>query len=76
MTAGQYEDLINALPPQSQAAARGAGKRAFGERVVELLVLAQEAEKRKIDQEPKVKSVLAFQRSNILANEMFGASAL
>lgn len=70
ITAGQYNALISSLPPQSQAAARGAGMRGFAERVAELLVVAQEAEKRKIDQEPKVKTEIEFQRYTILANEM------
>jgi parvulin-like peptidyl-prolyl isomerase len=34
-------------------------------------VLSQEAEKRKIDQEPKVKEEVAFQRENLLAQAMF-----
>ena len=70
-TAGQYEALLDALPAQYQASARGVGKRAFVERMVELMVLAQEAEKRKLDQEPKLKEQIAFQRNNLLAQAMF-----
>ncbi len=70
ITAGQYEDLIAALPAQYQAAARGPGKRTFAERIVELEVLAGEARKRKIDQEPKVKEEVEFQRDNLLAQAM------
>src|SRR5579872_6636393 len=71
ITEAQYEELIAALPAQYQAAARGTGKRAFAERIVELKVLALEAEKRKIDQEPKLKQEVAFQRDNLLAQAMF-----
>jgi peptidyl-prolyl cis-trans isomerase C len=71
LTAAQYEDLLSALPAQYQASARGSGKRAFAERMVELMVLAQEAEKRKLDQGPKLKEEIAFQRENILAQAMF-----
>ena len=71
ITAGQYEALLSALPAQYQASARGAGKRAFAERMVELMVLAQEAEKRKLDQQPKLKEEMAFQRNNLLAQAMF-----
>jgi peptidyl-prolyl cis-trans isomerase C len=71
MTAGQYEQLVAALPAQYQTAARGAGKRGFAERVVELKILAQEAEKRKLDQQPKVQAELTFQRENLLAQAMF-----
>lgn len=71
ITAGEYEQLIAALPAQYQTAARGAGKRAFAERIVELKILSEEAQKRKIDQEPKVKQEVAFQRDNLLAQAMF-----
>ena len=71
LTEAQYEDLLSALPAQYQASARGAGKRAFAERMVELMVLAQEAEKRKLDQGPKLKEEIAFQRENLLAQAMF-----
>jgi peptidyl-prolyl cis-trans isomerase C len=71
ITVGEYENLINALPAQYQASARGAGKRAFAERIVELKILAGEAEKRKLDQEPKTKEEIAFQRDNLLAQAMF-----
>ncbi len=71
ITAGQYEELIAALPAQYQAAARGAGKRAFAERIVELKLLSREAQNRKIDEEPKVKEEIEFQRDNLLAQAMF-----
>jgi parvulin-like peptidyl-prolyl isomerase len=71
ITAGEYEVLISALPTQYQAAARGPGKRSFAERIVELKILSQEAEKRKVDQEPKIKEEITFQRDNLLAQAMF-----
>lgn len=71
ITEGEYEQLIAALPAQYQAAARGPGKRGFAERIVELKILSEEAQKRKIDQEPKVKNEIAFQRDNLLAQAMF-----
>lgn len=71
ITASQYETLLSALPAQYQASARGSGKRAFAERMAELMVLAQEAEKRKLDQGPKLKEEIAFQRDNLLAQAMF-----
>jgi peptidyl-prolyl cis-trans isomerase C len=71
MTAAQYDQLVAALPAQYQTAARGAGKRGFGERIVELKILAEEAEKRKLDQQPQVHEQLTFQRENLLAQAMF-----
>lgn len=71
ITEAQFEDIIDSLPPQYQQSARGPAKRSFAENIVQVLVLSQEAEKRKIDQEPKVKASVAFQRANLLAQAMF-----
>jgi peptidyl-prolyl cis-trans isomerase C len=71
ITAKEYDDFVNSLPQQYQAYARGAGKRAFGEQIVQLTVLSMEAEKAKLDQDPKVQKELMFQRENLLAGVMF-----
>lgn len=71
ITEAQFEDMINAIPAQYQQYARGAGKRNFAEQIVQVKVLSDEAEKRKIDQEPKVKEEVTFQRENLLAQAMF-----
>jgi peptidyl-prolyl cis-trans isomerase C len=71
ITASQYDELVNALPQQYQTFARGAGKRQFAEQLVQVKLLSDEAEKRKIDKEPKLQQQLAFQRENILAGAMF-----
>jgi peptidyl-prolyl cis-trans isomerase C len=71
ITEAQFDDMINAIPAQYQAYARGAGRRAFADQIVQVKVLSQEAEKRKLDQEPKVRDEIAFQRQNLLAQAMF-----
>jgi peptidyl-prolyl cis-trans isomerase C len=71
ITEGQYDAMVNALPQQYQVYARGAGKRAFAEQIVQVKVLSQEAEKKKLDEEPKLRDELAFQRQNLLAQAMF-----
>lgn len=71
LTAAQYDDLVSSLPEQYQQYARGAGKRQFAENVIQLKVLSREAEKLKLDQSPKVKGQLDFQKQNILAQVMF-----
>jgi peptidyl-prolyl cis-trans isomerase C len=71
ITEGQFDDMIIAIPAQYQQYARGAGKRAFAEQIVQVKVLSQEAEKRKLDQQPKIKEEVAFQRENLLAQAMF-----
>jgi peptidyl-prolyl cis-trans isomerase C len=71
VTAAQYDNIIKSLPAQSQAAIRSMGKRAFGERIAELMVLSQEAEKRKLDQQPMLSEQIRFQRENLLAQAMY-----
>lgn len=71
LTVKEYEATIGALPQQYQGAARGAQKRQFAERLVQLKILSKEAEKRSIDQQPSVKQQLAFDRQNVLAGALF-----
>src|SRR5580704_5940069 len=71
MTVGQYNHLVDALPEQYQATARGAGKRQVVEQLISLKIMAQEARRRKLDQDPGYKAQVAFQAENILANVLF-----
>jgi peptidyl-prolyl cis-trans isomerase C len=71
ITEQQYDDMVNAIPAQYQAYARGPGKRSFAEQIAQVKVLAAEAEKKKLDQDPKVRDQLSFQRQNLLAQAMF-----
>lgn len=71
ITAAQYDALIAALPAQLQSAARGPQKRQFAERIIQLKVLAKEAERRAVDQNPTVKQQLAFDRENVLAGALY-----
>ena len=71
ITLGQYNEIINSLPAQYQTAARGPQKRQIAERLVQLRVMAREAEKRGVDKQPGVQQQLAFQRENVLANALF-----
>lgn len=72
MTAADFDDIINALPPQYQQQARtGPGRRAFAEQYIQLRLLADQATKQKIDQTDKVKSQIAFSNMSIFAAAMF-----
>lgn len=71
ITEAQYDRLVDTLPQQYQAFARGAGKRQFAENLVQLSLLANEAEKRNLDKESQVQEQLAFNRKDILARAMF-----
>jgi parvulin-like peptidyl-prolyl isomerase len=71
MTIGEFEKFVDALPEQYRAAAKGPGKRQVAEQLVSLKTLAQEARKRKLDQDPQFKSQLAFQAENLLAGTLY-----
>lgn len=70
ITTEQYNAIIEALPQQFQTQARS-NKRAFVEQLIQLKMLAAEADKQKLDQQDKVKNQLSFSRVSILANAMF-----
>lgn len=71
MTVGQYEKFVDTLPEQYRTAARGPGKRQVAEQLVSLKAMAQEARKRKLDQDPAYRAQLAFQAENLLAGTLF-----
>ncbi|MDZ7639144.1 MAG: peptidylprolyl isomerase [Bryobacterales bacterium] len=70
-TREQFENLILALPPQLQAAARGPQKREFARQIAELFAVAGEAEKRQLDTRPELQMRLKYQRDNILAGFLY-----
>lgn len=70
-TRQQFENLILALPPQLQAAARGPQKREFARQIAELFAVAGEAEKRKLDAQPELQMRLKYQRDNVLAGFLY-----
>ncbi len=67
ITAAQFEQIVNALPPQYQSSARGAGRTQFADNLARVLVLAQEGKRRKLDQTPTYQTQILFQNDNILA---------
>jgi parvulin-like peptidyl-prolyl isomerase len=71
VTKGEYEQFINALPPQIQTEAKGPNKRKVAEQYAELRMMAEEARKRKIDQTPATKVQIAFQIDQMLAQMLF-----
>jgi peptidyl-prolyl cis-trans isomerase C len=71
ITAGQLEQIIDALPEQSRARARGANKREFAEQVIRVKLMAQEARRRKLDQRSAVKLQIQLQLDNALANALY-----
>lgn len=70
ITAGQCEALIGDLPPQQQQLLRRTGKRMLADELVRIKLFAQEAEKRKLDQNDKVRRQLELTRAQILASAL------
>ncbi len=71
MTVAQYDKLVAALPDQAQTAAHGPARRQFVEQLVQLKVLSQEAQKRKLDQTPKVQEQMELSKENLLAQVLY-----
>lgn len=70
ITAGQFQQIVESLPQQLQAQARGASRTQFANTLVQMLVLAQEARRQKMDQDPLFQMLAKFQNDNLLATRM------
>ena len=68
VTRAQFEELLAALAQNGRAATTPAAKRQVADQVGEIMALAQEARKRKMDQEPSVRQIIAIQTDQVLAN--------
>src|SRR5215470_16185205 len=68
ITYAQFENIIDGLPEQYRAQARGPNRVQLANQLVRVLVLAQEAKKRKLDESPVFKTQAMFQQSNVLAS--------
>jgi peptidyl-prolyl cis-trans isomerase C len=72
MTARQLDQIIDTLPEQSRPMYRSpAGRKQLGDNMVKVLVLAEEAKKRGMDQTPAYKTQVMFQMSNVLAGLVY-----
>ena len=71
LTAAQFDLLIDMLPEQSRASARGPARKQFADNLVRVVVLAEEGKRRGLDQTPAFKIQSTFQRDNYLAGLTF-----
>ena len=71
LTAAQFDQLIDMLPEQMKAQARGPGRKQFADNLVKVLALAQEGKRRGLDQTPAFKLQTMFQQDNYLAGLTF-----
>jgi peptidyl-prolyl cis-trans isomerase C len=78
ITAAEFNEIIDGLPEQYRAIARGRGRKQFADNLVKVLVLAEEGKRLKIDETPEFKVRSWFQSENLLAlgaNEAISKSA-
>ena len=68
LTRAQFELLLAALAQNGHPASTAAAKRQVAEQYGELETMAQEARKRKLDQNPEVKQMMSVQTDSFLAN--------
>jgi parvulin-like peptidyl-prolyl isomerase len=68
ITAAQFDQIIDALPEQYRATARGSGRKQFADNVVRIAVLAQEGKRRKLDESSAYRTQSMFEDANLLAN--------
>jgi parvulin-like peptidyl-prolyl isomerase len=72
ITAKQFDMIIDALPAQYQAQVRqGDGKKQFGENLKRMLVLSEEAKRRKLDQDPQFQAKAKFNEMDMLASMVY-----
>lgn len=72
ITKSQFEHLIDALPDQQKAAVQTPdGKRKLAEQYGEMKALVQDARAKKLDQTPVIKTRLAMQEDQVLANAAY-----
>jgi peptidyl-prolyl cis-trans isomerase C len=70
VTARQLDALVEVYPTSTQVFARGPGKDQFADTVVRMLVLSEEARKRKLNETERFKDQLRFSEANLLANTL------
>jgi len=68
ITAAQFDQIVESLPEQYRAMARTTGRKQFGDNIVQVLLLAQEGQRRKINETSEYKTLATFQQSNVLAS--------
>ena len=72
ITAKEFDTLINNLPPEVANALPGMGKRGFAERYANMMGLAKEGEKLKVNESERFLQMAAFQRLMLLAQFTIG----
>jgi peptidyl-prolyl cis-trans isomerase C len=75
ITAAQFNEIIDTLPENVRAQARGPRRKEFAENLVRIFLLAQEGRNLKLDQTPEYQTQTQFQSANLLAGKTFSQIA-
>lgn len=76
ITKAQFDLILSTLTPQQQAQVQTPkGRREIADKLVEILILAQQAKAEKLDQSPKVQTQIMLSTDQLLANTMFRSMA-
>src|SRR4030095_10309363 len=70
ITAQQLDALIDVYPENQQLFARGPGRDRFADTLIRMLVLSEEARKRKLNETEKFKQQMRFSEANLLAGTL------
>jgi peptidyl-prolyl cis-trans isomerase C len=70
ITRAQFENLLQALAQNGRTLPNPAARRQVAEQLGQLLAVAQEARKRKLDESPAIKQMMFIQSNQVLANEL------
>jgi hypothetical protein len=68
LTAGEFESLVEGMPPQLKAQVMGPAKRQFIEHYAMVQILAKQAAQMHIDQHPSVQLQMAYAKDMVLYN--------
>ncbi len=67
ITAGEFDAYLAMLPPDARSvAAQPSGRRSIADQLIEMKLLAREAESRRVDQDPRFTQQLKLMRDNLL----------
>ena len=70
ITAAQFDQLIETLQPQYRTMARSTGRKQLADNLVQMIVLGEEAQRRKLNESKDYETRAMFQHFNLMAGMM------
>lgn len=71
ITAQQFDEITDGMQDQYKAFFKGPGRKQFADQLVKVLTLAQEGQRRKLNEVPTYKAQVMYQNEQALANYTF-----